>query len=302
MGHFQVVLGAGANLVVSIDNRFGDPPTPDPLHSNFQVPHLNNHPGPFGSAGPGSGLAVKNESWHHIVVSRNGDQVSNIILVVDGKNITQDRWADSTDSWGITGSDAKIGTRSTAPDAQTWNGWIDEQSLWIGRQLSIKESQILFHAALGYESADFDDNSTINGADVNALVADIVAGNNTPSFDLTKDGAVNAQDLDLWLSLAGGNNIGAGRAYLPGDANLDGVVDGTDFGLWNSNKFTGNTEWTRGNFNADSVTDGSDFGVWNSNKFTASDSTLVPEPSSLISILAGVGLLMVRRRHTNCQR
>ncbi|HEY6563895.1 MAG TPA: hypothetical protein VIY86_05330, partial [Pirellulaceae bacterium] len=57
------------------------------------------------------------------------------------------------------------------------------------------------------------------------------------------------------------------RALL-GDANADGIVDGSDFNIWNMNKFTAGTTWTSGDFNCDGVTDGSDFNVWNMNKFT----------------------------------
>ena len=54
---------------------------------------------------------------------------------------------------------------------------------------------------------------------------------------------------------------------LPGDANGDGSVDISDFGLWNANKFTVGTDGTTGDFNG--VTDGSDFGILNSHKLTA---------------------------------
>jgi hypothetical protein len=40
-----------------------------------------------------------------------------------------------------------------------------------------------------------------------------------------------------WLSLAGAANLPSGNAYLPGDATLDGFVDGSDFGIWNANQF-----------------------------------------------------------------
>ena len=36
-------------------------------------------------------------------------------------------------------------------------------------------------------------------------------------------------DRDLWLAEAGAFNLGPGKIYLLGDANLDGVVDGQDF-------------------------------------------------------------------------
>ncbi|MEM8680775.1 MAG: dockerin type I repeat-containing protein [Planctomycetota bacterium] len=68
---------------------------------------------------------------------------------------------------------------------------------------------------------------------------------------------------------------------LPGDANGDGTVDGGDFVIWNSHKFSSGTDWTTGDFNGDGVTDGQDFVLWNSHKFTsvgAFDRHVVPEP------------------------
>jgi hypothetical protein len=104
---------------------------------------------------------------------------------------------------------------------------------------------------------------------------------------------------------------------IPGDANGDGFVDGTDFGIWNSNKFTVGTDYTSGDFNCDGLTDGTDFGIWNSNKFTgtglprlaggdasvafvipsALSLSVVPEPSSGIWMtLVTVASLFRRKR------
>ena len=54
---------------------------------------------------------------------------------------------------------------------------------------------------------------------------------------------------------------------LPGDANGDGAVDGRDFLLWNTHKFTSNATWDRGDFNRDNRIDNADFLLWNANKF-----------------------------------
>ena len=66
-------------------------------------------------------------------------------------------------------------------------------------------------------------------------------------------------------------NLPSGNAYLLGDANLDGVVDGQDFIIWNANKFTFTSAWSQGDFNADGTTDGQDFVIWNMFKFQESD-------------------------------
>ena len=144
---------------------------------------------------------------------------------------------------------------------------------------------------------DFDSNGVCDLVDIDALNNDIAADNNTASFDLTNDGIVDRDDQTEWLSLAGEENIGPGRSYLPGDANLDTVVDASDFNVWNGFKFTSTANWSEGDFTADGVADASDFNVWNGNKFTASDVTAVPEPGALSLIWIAIpGLLLARRR------
>lgn len=130
------------------------------------------------------------------------------------------------------------------------------------------------------QPADFNGDQVLDGNDIDLLVAAIVNGGPI-GFDLTGDGLVNLADRDQWLALAGALNLPSGHPYRLGDANLDGVVDGSDFGLWNSNKFTSIARWTRGDFTADGVVDGSDFGVWNANKFTAADSARPSRPEAV---------------------
>ena len=55
---------------------------------------------------------------------------------------------------------------------------------------------------------------------------------------------------------------------IPGDANFDGSVDGSDFNIWNQSKYT-NGCYTDGDFNFDGAIDNSDFNIWNQNKFTS---------------------------------
>lgn len=119
-------------------------------------------------------------------------------------------------------------------------------------------------------AGDFNGDGLYNCADIDLLVAQVASGSGNLSFDLTGDSQVNIADVNAWLARAGSINLPSGNPYLVGDANLDGVVDGTDFGIWNSRKFTAGNGWCGGDFNADGVTDGSDYGLWNSNKFTSS--------------------------------
>ena len=144
---------------------------------------------------------------------------------------------------------------------------------------------------------DFNGDGNVDCADVDALVSEIASGSNMESFDLNGDGLVDQVDLAAWLSHAGAINLDSGNAYLFGDANLDGVVDTSDFNIWNSNKFAASAAWCTGDFNADGVTDISDFNVWNSNKFQSA-ALLVPETSSLTMWLLAVSLGVAWRKKT----
>ena len=150
---------------------------------------------------------------------------------------------------------------------------------------------------------DFNDDGSFDCADLDALVATIAAGNHDPTYDLTGDGLVDGADQAQWLADAAiANDLNS--SYLAGDANLDGVVDGSDFVIWNANKFTVESAWCQGNFDHNQVVDGSDFLLWNQHKFTMSDGTivaLVPEPLA-VGTYAWLWLaLMIRptsRRYT----
>ncbi len=121
-----------------------------------------------------------------------------------------------------------------------------------------------------FVDGDFNDDGLWSHIDIDSLVAKIVDATDDPLFDLTGDGLVNVADRDAWLSEAGAINLGPGRVYLIGDANLDSVVDGQDFIVWNVHKFLANQHWSGGDFTADGVTDGQDFIAWNNNKFMSS--------------------------------
>ena len=129
-------------------------------------------------------------------------------------------------------------------------------------------------------AADFDSDGDYDCADVDGLVVEIAAGTNDLDFDLTGDGLVDLDDLTQWRVTAGFANLPSGQPYPNGDANLDGVVDASDFNVWNSNKFTDTAAWCRGDWNADGFVDASDFNIWNANKFTSADHSTVaiPEP------------------------
>lgn len=164
---------------------------------------------------------------------------------------------------------------------------------------SFQIAEVQFFQSSSGISADFNGDSLYDCADIDSLVAEIASGGQNLNFDLNGDDAITQADITAWLAEAGSfrpTQTSGGNPFRSGDANLDGVVDGTDFGIWNSNKFTAVAAWCRGDFNADGNVDGSDFGVWNSNKFTASDGGLVPEPASALAGILLAASVFVRRR------
>ena len=160
------------------------------------------------------------------------------------------------------------------------------------------EVAIMLPVELRPIDADFNDDGSVDCADIDALTTDLAFGGiDVQTFDLNGDGSVDRKDLDQWLFDAGELNVGPRRSYLPGDANLDGFVDISDFNVWNENKFTNNPHWCSGDMNADGSVDVSDFGIWNGNKFTGS-LVAVPEPtcSGVLLMLAGIFAVCKSRR------
>ena len=139
----------------------------------------------------------------------------------------------------------------------------------------------------------------VSCVDVDALVAAIAGGDSNPAYDMTGDGNVDQQDLTEWLFQAGERNLGPGKSYLVGDANLDGSVDGQDFVTWNTNKFTATPAWCSGDFDANGFVDGQDFVGWNTNKFTSADGQTIAIPEPTAAILASICLLFVGGRRQN---
>ena len=136
-----------------------------------------------------------------------------------------------------------------------------------------------------FPTGDFNLDGTANIDDLNAMLAEgpIAAGipaipNTNDQFDLTGDGVIDNADADRWLAEAATAN-GLASPYKRGDVDLDGMVDVSDFNLWNSHKFTSSLLWDSGDVNGDGVVDVGDFNHWNGNKFTSSHGvTAVPEP------------------------
>ena len=126
--------------------------------------------------------------------------------------------------------------------------------------------------------ADLDFSGTVDVNDLDVLTSAVSSDVQSEAYDVNGDGQVDANDVTEWLSIAGAKLNASGEPFLPGDANLDGAVDVSDYNVWNRNKFTQSPQWapmdvgggwSTGDFNADGLIDVGDFGIWNANKFNS---------------------------------
>ncbi len=170
---------------------------------------------------------------------------------------------------------------------------------WVTNQL---DSFVILGSS---PAADFDNSGSLDLADIDLLVAAVAGQSNDLTFDLDGNGAIGQSDVATWRVIAGEANLGLENAYLAGDANLDGVVDVSDFNIWLRNNTTNIPAWSGGDFNADGSVDESDFAVWNSNKFRSSITAMaVPEPDGSLGFVLGlwINLFLLRTRSESITR
>ncbi len=167
-----------------------------------------------------------------------------------------------------------------------------------------------FNAAInvttsGGRVGDLNADNAINAADIDILATDIRNGATfatKPLDDVNGDHVVNNTDflheIGSLVDINGGG-IGGAHGTHQGDANLDGAVNGSDFGILASH-FGQTSGWAGGDFDGNGVVNGSDFGILASHFGQTGASgqlSTVPEPTTLVLGGLGVlGLLAVRRK------
>ncbi len=141
-----------------------------------------------------------------------------------------------------------------------------------------------FTAAVG--RGDFNYDYHLDLDDLDALAAGVVLGTSKGEYDVNGDALIDPRDVQAWLVNAGQRNQ---TRYRPGDANLDGAVDHTDFDIWSAHQNEITSDWSRGDFNVDGLVDGADWQIWQSSVLA------VPEPTTAL-LLYGASLFILRRR------
>ena len=136
---------------------------------------------------------------------------------------------------------------------------------------------------------DLNNDGSVDVMDTDAIIGEVLAGRNDPSFDLSGDGLVDNADLTQWLFEAATHN-GFGDAYLAGDTDLDGSVDPADLNALALSWRKSATGWSLGDFTADGFVDSADLNAlalnWrHSIPAAAPANASAPEPPPLLATL-----------------
>ena len=138
---------------------------------------------------------------------------------------------------------------------------------------------------------DFNGDGDYTCEDVDALVGEIIAGTNLPSFDIDPNGVVDQGDLSVWLEIAGEAKQASQNPFLSGDTNLDGSVNAQDLNNLALNWQDSPDTWCGGDFTASGSVDAADLNELGLNWQQSSAVPLaasVPEPNLLVALVCSL--------------
>jgi hypothetical protein len=114
------------------------------------------------------------------------------------------------------------------------------------------------------------------------------------SFSLEASGELASGD---WASDTAAPIVGYFLSPIPGDANLDQVVDDKDASILGANwHVPSGATWAMGDFNRDEKVDDQDAAILAANWGPAAEGAAVPEPSTVTLLLGALASLLVWRR------
>ena len=175
-------------------------------------------------------------------------------------------------------------------------------SIWIDFDRGIADEELIYFSRDLHVISipgDFDGNGVLDIDDLDSLTTAIVTGSIDMRFDVDQSGIIDSQDQIRWVKDL--------KQTWFGDANLDLEFNSSDMvqvfqsGLYENIEYAG---WSDGDWNGDGLFSSADLvtafqdGGYEQGPREAAVSA-VPEPTSLVSTLAGViGLVMM----SNCRR
>jgi hypothetical protein len=275
-----------------------------------------------------------NRSWSLNIESGNSDPTFQIavngdtnISVSDVDPLPQDEWVHMTgvyrpgdrteiyvngalkEFWDVDIPDEQfsdnglpvwIGARNQCSNCG-WVGSIDDVALW-NRPLSELEVTSLFQDGIGGQlPGDFNGNGALDSIDIDDLTGQVAGGLHPAAYDLNQDAQVTDADLSVWVKDLFHSWIG--------DANLDGEFNSGDLvTVLSSGTYEADVDsvWSTGDFTGDGRTNSGDLVAALSDGGYEMGPRVpvaaVPEPTSMILMLLGVGAMWRSRAHPGAPR
>jgi hypothetical protein len=175
------------------------------------------------------------------------DTLIHEILQTNYGDANLDGFVDALDGIAVQGNLFSPGSGWSSGDFNT-DGVVDSLDLLLWQQ----------NQQLVPRPGDFNRDGAVDANDIDALGAAIGDSSTAVEFDLDGNGTVDQADMNTMIHDVLQTNYG--------DANLDGVVDGTDYLALRDNIFSEASGWSNGDFNADGVVDGLDYLLWRDNQ------------------------------------